>query len=164
MKLLSGKALRGMGGAVLAISSGAVPGALAASVWSSQTSVQAYDMSAYTYAEFWVGSSPYGTKAHYNAYLRNSTGAGYRIYDTLATWTNAGTCFAPNYTSCTAQYYWYAQVDTAHISSTSWYKDYRTTSVNPAADYARGRIEVSIDIPWRIDPTSDQALTQGFKY
>lgn len=127
--------------------------------------VSGYGSTGYGYGTWTVSSGSDGTRSRLTANLKYSNGDNHKVYGRISTWTNAGICISPEYTSCTATYYPYASNDTAHVNEAGkWVAKTATTSVNPAADYARGQVFVRLDIPLRPDPTSEQTLTKGVKY
>lgn len=88
------------------------------------------------------------------------------IYAELRPQYNAGYCIAPDYTSCTAQWF-----DDEHVKTTRWKEDYFSTyltasrNVSPNADFARALVRICEDIPsWPDDCISGWAYTKGNAY
>jgi hypothetical protein len=96
----------------------------------------------------------------------------HKVFYKLQTWVNAGSCFQPDYTSCTAKYYQYGDNDSNHYNTSSpnttnwvWITANNVSSTLPgSADYARGGLIVKLDIPVRTDISSSTWWTAGKHY
>jgi hypothetical protein len=108
-----------------------------------------------------------GTRSHGELRLYDQKPGGSGIFGEMQTWTNAGLCFAPQYTSCQAQWYFWKTDQSGRWYDDTW-SDYHvllmTTDVNPSADYARGRVRIGEDQSFSTDPHSGWAYSAGSKY
>jgi len=108
-----------------------------------------------------------GTRSHGELRLLDPRPGGSGVYGEMWTQTPAGYCFTGGAVNCTAQWY-----DWAKDESDRWLHDYwspyhwtvMTTSVNPNADKARGRVRVGEDQNNSPDPHSGWAYSAGSRY
>ena len=135
--------------------------------WNSSSApltVTGYGSSGYGYGTWKVSTGTDGTRSRLTANLRINNADNHAVYATLTTQTNAGYCVEPDYTSCTAQYFTYATQDTAHYTGASWKALTTSTGLNASGNYARGLVNVKLDIPWRTDPSSGTTFTRASAY
>jgi len=135
--------------------------------WNSSTTpltASGYGSTGYGYGQWKVSTGTDGTKSRLYANIKLNNADNHTVYAKLKTQSNAGSCFAPDYTSCVATWYHYASSDSSHYNG-SVYKQYVTrTDVNPSGDYARAIVNVCLDIPWRSDIYSGDSYTKGDWY
>ncbi len=152
---------------VLLLSGVAAPAASAVG-WNSAGSplkVTGYGSTVEGYGSWYVSTGSSGTIFKTTTYQRVAVqGDNHKVHADIQNWTNAGICYAPQYTSCTAAYYYYNGDSTESTIKSKWVRDYEEAPVNPSADYGKGRIRMRIDVPWRTDPASGWTLTNGVSY
>lgn len=131
---------------------------------SNPLTVTGYGSTGYAYGDWRIADTSNGTRSILRSRLKYNDADNHKVYVQWETWTNAGYCAQPDYTSCDQAYYYWAMDETSHQNEESWTWHSDSTSLNPAADYARARIAVRLDIPWRPDPISGWVLTRGSNY
>lgn len=100
------------------------------------------------YGTWKIGTTSSGTRSQAYGYLRDDDSNGYNVYWELFTYVNAGSCFQPDYTSCTAHYYYYDQ-QFSNFNKETWNHNYwsgqfyGSTSVASDGDFARAQMQVS---------------------
>ncbi|QOQ39539.1 hypothetical protein [Trueperella pecoris] len=99
-----------------------------------------------------------------DGYVKINNADDHKAMLELVTYVNSGLCFAPQYTNCNQQYYWHQRANSQRVAFPAYQRVAATTSLSPNADYARARIRVVIDIPYRNDIVSNDVLTRGEKY
>jgi len=124
-----------------------------------------YGSTAYAYGKWRIYNGSNGTTSKVYSYSRLAENADdHKVYVELKTQANAGYCIAPKYTTCDKEWYHHATAETTHHTSSS-YKYYKAYDGVPGdADYARGAVRTSIDIPYRPDTHSGTSYTQGSEY
>lgn len=100
------------------------------------------------YGTWKIGTTVNGTRSQSWGYLRDRHDNGHKVYFELKTYVNAGLCYSPEYTSCTAQWYYHAKqfsdFNKETWSGSSWSPEfYASTDVSAAASNARGRFTVA---------------------
>lgn len=108
-----------------------------------------------------------GTRSHGEIRLFDSRPGGSGVFGEMVTQTPAGYCFTGQQLNCTAQWF-----DWASDQSARWFDDMwspyhwtlMTTSVNPNADKARGRVRIGEDQNNSSDPHSGWAYSAGSRY
>lgn len=120
------------------------------------------------YGTWKIGTTTNGTRSQAWGYLRDRHANGYKVFFELQTYTNAGICFSPEYTSCQADWYYYAQqfsdFNKETWSGSSWSPEfYSSTGVSANASYARGRFRVG-ESNKGPDLHSGPKYTKGNKY
>ena len=121
------------------------------------------------YGNWTIATGGTGTESKAYGYLRDLLpGNGYNVYFKLETWTNAGYCVQPEYTSCSSQYYYYAQQFSGGTKET-WNQNYwspkylAATRLNPSGSYARAHMFVQESNNFG-DPWSGPTITSGIAY
>lgn len=120
---------------------------------------------AYGYHE--IDYTANGTRSHGEVHLADQNPGGSGVYIEMQTWVNAGVCFAPTYTSCTASYYQGPsdQSDRWYLGTWSPYGErLATTSVPASADFARGRVKACEDQANSPDDCSGWGISAGSQY
>lgn len=120
---------------------------------------------AYGYHEIDYTSN--GTRSHGEVHLADQNPGGSGVFIEMQTWVNAGICFAPTYTSCTASYYQGETDQSARWTRGTW-SDYgwtlATTGLPASADFARGRVKACEDHNNSPDSCSGWGISPGSKY
>jgi hypothetical protein len=151
--------------AVALVGVGASAQALTWNSKSSPLTVTGYGSTGWGYGTWKASTSTDGTRSRLAATLKYSNADNHKVFAKLNTWVNAGVCITAGYLDCTASYYPYWSADTPrHNVAGVWKTMYASTQLDPGADYARGVIQVKLDIPWRGDPGSGYTFTNGMKY
>lgn len=127
-------------------------------------SVTGYGSTAKAYGQWRIADGSGGTRSFHDSYTWYSNADNHKKYSAMETWVNAGICYSPDYTSCTASYYYFAYDETSHSNVTSWEWLYADTGVSGSADYARDAAYVCLDIPLQPDPCSGPTYTTGSDY
>ncbi|WP_377324603.1 hypothetical protein ACFJIY_07095 [Pimelobacter simplex] len=141
--------------------------------WNSlETPLTAYDngkAKASGYGTWQIGTTVNGTRSQAYGYLRDrDTTNDNAVYFELFTQTNAGTCLAPEYTSCSASYFTYAS-QFSDFDKETWRKGtwsprfYASTALNPSGSYARALMQVS-ESNSGPDSHSKNTFTKGNPY
>lgn len=151
----------------------AAPAYAATRYWNSQSSpLTAYSGDkklAQGYGTWNIGTTTNGTRSRAYGYLRDPQPSnGYKIYFELFTQTNSGYCIQPDYTSCNAQYYYYAKqfsdFDKETWGSSSWSPQfYASTGVASSGNYARAQMQVA-ESNYGPDSDSGSTFTKGNAY
>ena len=126
--------------------------------------VTGYGSTGYGYGTWRASTASDGTRSRLSANLRINNADNHAVFAKLTTQTNAGYCAAPEYVSCTAQYFTYDDSDTSRYSGSSYKAHNTSTGLNSSGNYARGLVTVKLDIPWRDDPSSGTSYTQPEPY
>ncbi len=127
------------------------------------------DALAQGYGTWKIGTTSSGTRSQGYGYLRDAKEKnGYRVYFELHTYVNSGLCIAPQYTSCSSKYFFWAKQFSDFNKETwgrgSWSPQfYSSTSVDPGGDFARAGFEVA-ESNKGPDSQSGMTLTRGNKY
>jgi hypothetical protein len=167
---------RRLAGGLVALAAGAALAVGATSVayakgeykyWNSSTNplvVTGYGSWAKAYGQWRVADGSSGTRSWLDARVWYYNADNHKKYSKFETWVNAGICVAPQYTSCTAAYYYYAGAQTPHsnVAAAQWL--YANTGVSPSGNYARARVWVCLDVPLRSDPCAGPTYTAGTAY
>lgn len=143
-------------------------GSAYALTWNSSASpltVSGYGSTGKGYGTWTISTGTDGTKYRTGANLFYTNADDHKVYTSTDNYTNAGICFAPDYTSCQQAYYYYNSSETSHVNTPgSWVYRSSSAGVAPTGDYHRGYIRVKIDVPWRSDPSSGASITKGINY
>lgn len=126
--------------------------------------VTGYSSTGEAYGNWRVSDGGDGTRARTNARMRIDNADNHTVYVTVETWDNTGVCFAPEYTSCTQDWFYYSSAEAGRNNSYSWDWYGASTGVDQTASYARGHARVHLDIPWRPDPDAGPTITDGTEY
>ncbi|MHC0432767.1 hypothetical protein ACX6XY_21680 [Streptomyces sp. O3] len=131
---------------------------------SSALKVTGYGSTGYAYGKWRVYNGADGTRSKVYSYSRLNNAHNHKVFVKLETQVNAGYCVQPKYTTCTQSYWNHDDTHTRHHSSSSWKYYKASTGVSGAADYARGRVQAKLDVPWRSDPSTGWSYTSGTQY
>lgn len=135
--------------------------------WNSSSNplvVTGYGSTARAYGQWRIADGSAGTRSYHDARMTYVNADNHTKYSKMETWTNSGICIAPQYTSCTASYYFYASAGTRHSNALGWEWLYANTGLSSSGNYARDAAYACLDIPWRPDPCSGPTLTSGSAY
>ena len=135
--------------------------------WNSSSAplrVFGYGSNGWGFGDWTVSTGGDGTRSRLMAQQRIDNADNHTVFVTFETWVNAGFCFAPQYTNCSQPYYFFESGSTSRVNSSSWRQRWATTGVSPAADKARAYVRVKLDVPWRMDPSSNPTITNGRTY
>lgn len=135
--------------------------------WNSSGSpltVTGYGSTGKGYGQYYVSTASDGTKYRCSARVWLNNADNHKVHTSTDNYVNAGVCLAPKYLSCTQKYYYYSNMQSSHINAVAWTEAPLKAPVTATADYARGYIQVKLDVPWRSDPESGYSLTNGVPY
>jgi hypothetical protein len=117
------------------------------------------------YGSWQVSSGGDGTRSRLTANLWYHNADDHKVFARMETWVNSGICVAPQYTSCSAAYYFEDDVDTRHSNQNDrWVNVRSSTGVPGSASYARAGIQVKLDVPFEPDPESRKLWAGGMGY
>ncbi len=154
-------------GALVAATSGAAYALGEVRAWNSPSAplmVSGYGSAGYGYGTWKASTGSDGTRSRLSANLRIRNTDNHMVFAKLTTQTNAGYCFQPEYTSCSASYFTYASSTTGRYAGSTYKSFGASTGVNASGNYVRGLVNVQLDIPWRDDPSSGTTYTQPEAY
>lgn len=121
------------------------------------------------YGNWNIATGGTGTESQARGYLKDLLPSnGYNVYFKLETWTNAGYCIQPDYTSCNQKYFYYDQEFSGGTKET-WNQNYwspqylAATKLDPGGDYARAEMYVSESNNFG-DPYAGPTYTKGNPY
>lgn len=135
--------------------------------WNSSSvplTVSGYGSTVKTYGQWRVADSTSGTRSWFDARTSYHNADNHKKYVKFETWTSSGYCIQPSYTTCTAQFYYYAGAESRHSNVTGWEWLYGNTDLPISANSAKGANFACLDVPWRADPCSTSAVTTGSNY
>jgi hypothetical protein len=155
-------------GGVLAIAAGSAAQAKDEyKYWNSQSNplvVTGYGSTVQAYGQWRVTDSAGGTMSFLDSRTWMYNADNHKKYTYFETWTSTGYCIEPQYTSCTAQFFFYAGTETPHSNTTDWQWLYASTGLPGSGNSAKGLAWTRIDVPWRDDPISGSAITLPTNY
>lgn len=155
-------------GGVLAIAAGSAAQAKDEyKYWNSSTNpltVTGYGSTAKAYGQWRVADGADGTKAFLDSRMWLQNADNHKKYTYNETWTSTGYCIEPQYTSCSAQFYFYASSETSHSNTGDWQWLYTSTYVPSSGNSARGSEWACLDIPLRSDPCNGATKTLPTNY
>lgn len=109
-----------------------------------------------------VGSD--GTRSRLSAQLRLRNSDNHRVFAHLTTQTDAGYCHTGGQGDCQFSWADHASATTQRHAGSAWKPFTTSTGVNPDGQWARARVRVQIDVPWRKDPASNAVYTARSSY
>ncbi|GAB1640189.1 hypothetical protein [Krasilnikovia sp. MM14-A1259] len=167
-----------VGTAILTVAAGAALASAAASPalaatkgtwvnWNSSSApltVKGYGSTAKGYGKWRVVDNSQGTRSYTSGYYWYANADNHKKYGAMVSQSNAGVCYAPQYTSCTAAYYNAGSAESTHSNVTGGqWLDFSTAAAFNG-NYARAAEQVCLDVPFRSDPCSGYTYTQGEPY
>ena len=78
--------------------------------------------------------------------------------------SSAGICIAPQYTSCTQQFYAYNSVQGTRSNGSGWLTSWNQAAVNRNATSTRANFKVCEDQRFAVDPCSWAHITGAYNY
>lgn len=160
-------ALLGFGIALSLVTAGAAEAKGEYHAWNSYGNplvVSGYGSTAKAYGQWRIADGSGGTRSYHDARVTYSNADNHTKYSKMSTYTNSGYCIAPQYTTCSQSYYFFASASTPHSNVGGWQWLYANTGLNSTASFARDAAYVCLDVPWRPDPCSGPTYTAGSEY
>lgn len=88
----------------------------------------------------------------------------HRVYARLVYFSNSGICFAPSFAQCRSSWFVHTSDKTEPTKYAGYASDWEYAPIDGYANFHRLRARIVLAIPWRPDPSSGYAYTNGIEW